>query len=115
VIPQVKAGKLRAMALAAKKRVPSAADMPTFAEAGIPDFEAGSWYGVLAPAGTPKDVVAKLHAEIVRVLALADVKQRLAAEGAVGIGNTPDEFAAQIRTDMARWAKVAKAANVKSE
>ena len=115
VIPQVKAGRLRAIALAAKKRVPSAPDMPTFAESGIADFEAGSWYGVLAPAGTPKDVVAKLHAEIVRVLALADVKQRLAAEGAVGIGNTPDEFAAQIRADMARWAKVAKAANVKSE
>ncbi len=113
VIPQVKAGKLRAIAIAAQKRAPSAPDMPTFAEGGIPDFEAGSWYGVLAPAGTPRDVIAKLHGEIVRVLALPDVKQRLAAEGAVGIGNTPEQFADQIRKDMARWAKVAKAANVK--
>ncbi len=114
VIPQVKAGKLRALALAADKRAPSAPDMPTFAEAGIPDFEAGSWYGVLAPAGTPKDVVAKLHAEIVRVLALPDMKQRLASEGAVGIGNTPEQFAEQIGKDMVRWAKVAKDANVKA-
>ncbi len=114
VIPQVKAGKLRALALAAKTRAPSLPDRVTFAEAGIADFEAGSWYGVLAPAVTPKDVVARLHAEIVRILALPDVKQRFAAEGAVAIGNTPEQFVEQIRQEMARWAKVARDANVKA-
>jgi tripartite-type tricarboxylate transporter receptor subunit TctC len=114
VIPQVRAGRLRAIALAAAKRAPSVPEMPTFAEAGIPDLEAGSWYGVLAPAGTPKDVVTRLHSEIVRILALPDVKQRLAAEGAVAIGNTPEQFAEQLRRDTARWAKVARDANVKA-
>ena len=115
VIPQVKAHKLRAIALASDRRAASLPQVPTFAEAGLPDFEAGSWYGLLAPAGTPKDVVARLHGEVVRVLALPDVKQRLAAEGAVAIGNTPEQFAEQIRKDIARWAKVARDANVKAE
>lgn len=115
VIPHVKSGRLRALALAAKRRSPNLPDMPTFAEAGLPNFEAGSWYGVLAPAGTPKEVVTKLHAETVRILALPDVKQRLATEGADPIGNTPEEFAEQIRRDMARWAKVAKDANIQAQ
>jgi tripartite-type tricarboxylate transporter receptor subunit TctC len=114
VVPQVRAGRLRAIALAAAKRAPSVPEMPTFAEAGIPDLEAGSWYGLLAPAGTPKDVVTRLHSEVVRILALPDVKQRLAAEGAVAIGNTPEQFADQLRRDTARWAKVARDANVKA-
>ena len=113
VMPQVKAQRLRAIALASDKRFASAPGVPTFAEAGVADFEAGSWYGILAPAGTPREIVTRMHGEIVRVLALADVKQRLAAEGAVPIGNTPEQFGAQIRRDMARWVKVARDANVK--
>jgi tripartite-type tricarboxylate transporter receptor subunit TctC len=115
VLPQVKSGKLHALALAAAKRTPTLPDMPTFAEAGLANFEAGSWYGILAPAGTPREVVARLHAETVRILALPDVKQRLASEGAEVIGNTPEEFAAQIRRDMARWAKVAKDARIQAQ
>jgi tripartite-type tricarboxylate transporter receptor subunit TctC len=89
--------------------------MPTFAEAGLRDFEAGSWYGVLAPAGTPRDIVARLHAETVRILALPDVRQRFATEGATPLGNSPEEFAEQIRKDHARWAKVARDANIKPQ
>lgn len=115
VIPQVKSGRLRALALAAKRRSPNLPDMPTFAEAGVPNFEAGSWYGVMAPAGTPRDVITKLHAATVRILGLPEVKQRLATEGVDPIGNTPAEFADQINRDMARWAKVAKDAGIQPQ
>lgn len=115
VMPQVKAGKLRALALAAAKRTAALPGMPTFAEAGLANFEAGSWYGILAPAGTPRDVVTKLHGETVRILALPDVRQRLASEGAEPIGNSPEEFSAQIRRDMARWAQVARDAKIQPQ
>jgi len=115
VLPVVKSGKLHALALAGAKRTPTLPEMPTFAEAGLANFEAGSWYGILAPAGTPRDVVTKLHTETVRILALPDVKQRLASEGAEAIGNTPEEFATQIRHDIARWAKVASEAMIKTQ
>ncbi|MBI3067641.1 MAG: tripartite tricarboxylate transporter substrate binding protein [Betaproteobacteria bacterium] len=113
VVPHVKSGRLRAIAVTASKRAPALPEVPTFAEAGIPDFEAGSWYGVLAPAGTPKEIIAKLSSEISRILSLADVRQRLAAEGAEPIGNTPEQFAEQIRRDLARWAKIARDARVR--
>lgn len=113
VVPHVKSGRLRAIAVTASKRAPALPDVPTFAEAGIPDFEAGSWYGVLAPAGTPKEIIARLSSEISRILSLADVRQRLAAEGAEPIGNTPEQFAEQIRRDLARWAKIARDARVR--
>lgn len=112
VLPHVKSGRLHALALAAATRAPTLPDMPTFAEAGLTNFEAGSWYGILAPAGTPRDVVTKLHAETVRILALPDVRQRLASEGAAAIGNTPEEFAAQIQRDITRWEKVARDARI---
>ena len=115
VVPQVKAGRLRALAIAASRRAANAPEIPTFLESGIADFEAGSWYGVLAPASTPRDIISKLHGEIVRILSLNDVKQRLAAEGADGIGNTPEQFAEQIRMDIARWSKVAHEAKVRAE
>ena len=115
VLPHVKGGKLRAIAVAAGKRTGALPSMPTFAEAGMPDFESDSWYGILVPAATPKEIIAKLNSEILRVLALPDVKQRLAAEGAEPMGDTPERFAEQIRKDLARWSKVAKEANVKVE
>jgi tripartite-type tricarboxylate transporter receptor subunit TctC len=115
VLPHVRAGKLRAIAVAAEKRTAAIPEMPTFGESGMPDFHSDSWYGILVPAGTPRDITAKLNAEIRRVLALGDVKQRLAAEGAEPMGNSPEEFAEQIRKDLARWSKVARDANVKVE
>lgn len=112
VLPLVKAERLRALAVASAKRVPTLPELPTFTEAGLTGFEAGSWYGVLAPAGTPREAITKLHAETVRMLALPDIRQKLATEGAEAIGNTPEEFAAQIQRDMTRWAKVAQDAKI---
>ncbi len=112
VLPLVKAERLRALAVASAKRVPTLPELPTFTEAGLAGFEAGSWYGVLAPAGTPREAITKLHAETVRMLALPDIRQKLATEGAEAIGNTPEEFAAQIQRDMTRWAKVARDAKI---
>jgi tripartite-type tricarboxylate transporter receptor subunit TctC len=112
VLPLVKAERLRALAVASAKRVPTLPELPTFTEAGLAGFEAGSWYGVLAPAGTPREAITKLHAETVRILALPDIRQKLATEGAEAIGNTPEEFAAQIQRDMTRWAKVARDAKI---
>lgn len=112
VLPLVKSARLRALAVAAARRAPTLPELPTFGEAGLAGFEAGSWYGVLAPAGTPRDVVARLHGETVRMLGLPDIRQKLASEGAEAIGNSPEEFAAQIRRDMERWAKVARDAKI---
>ncbi|MBX3651341.1 MAG: tripartite tricarboxylate transporter substrate binding protein [Burkholderiales bacterium] len=112
VLPLVKADRLRALAVASAKRVPTLPELPTFAEAGYTGFEAGSWYGVLAPAGTSREAINRLHAETVRMLALPDIRQKLATEGAEAIGNSPEEFAAQIQRDMARWAKVAREAKI---
>jgi tripartite-type tricarboxylate transporter receptor subunit TctC len=112
VLPLVKTDRLRAIAVASAKRAPTLPELQTFAEAGLAGFEAGSWYGVLAPAGTPRETITRLHAETVRILALPDIKQKLATEGAEAIGNSPDEFAAQIQRDMARWAKVAREAKI---
>lgn len=113
VLPHVKAAKLRPIAVAAERRTKAIMEMPTFAEAGIADFQSDSWYGILVPAGTPRDIIAKLNAEILRVLALPDVKQRLAIEGAEPMGDTPERFAEQIKKDLARWTKVASEVKVK--
>lgn len=112
VLPLVKSARLRALAVAAARRAPTLPDLPTFGEAGLSGFEAGSWYGVLAPAGTPREVVTRLHGETVRMLGLPDIRQKLATEGAEAIGNSPEEFAAQIQRDITRWAKVARDAKI---
>lgn len=113
ILPHVESRKLRPIAVAADKRSAAIAKVPTFAEAGIRDFHSDSWYGILVPAGTPKDVIGKLNAEIRRVLSLPDVREKLTAQGAEPMGNTPEQFAEQIRRDLARWTKVAKEANVR--
>jgi tripartite-type tricarboxylate transporter receptor subunit TctC len=102
----LKGGKLRALAFTSAKRVPGAPEVPTLAESGFPGFDVLSWYGILAPAGTPPDVVRRLNAEINAVLQAPDVRSRLAALGAEPTGGTPEQFAATIRADTARWAKV---------
>jgi len=115
VVPQVKAGRLRGIAVASLQRANAAADIPTFAEAGLPGVEAGSWYGVFAPARTPAAVVGKLHSGIAAVLKLPDVQQRLTAEGAVAIGNSPEQFSAQIKGDIAKWGKVVQESGLQTE
>ena len=90
-------------------------DMPTVSEAGVPGYEATQWYGVLAPAGVPKPIVAKLNAEMVKAIKGADVRDKLAAEAAEPVGNTPEEFGAFIRKEIARWAPVVKASGARPE
>ena len=109
----LKGGKLRALAFTSAKRVPGAPEVPTLVESGFPGFEVLSWYGILAPAGTPPDIVRKLNAEINRLLDMPDVRERLTTLGAEPTGGTPEQFAATIRTDTARWAKVVKEAAIR--
>jgi tripartite-type tricarboxylate transporter receptor subunit TctC len=111
----VKAGRLRALAVATGKRLPLLPDLPTIAEAGVPGYEATQWYGVLAPAGTPRPVINKLNSEIVKAIHGADVREKLAADAAEPVGNTPEEFGAFIKKEIARWAPVVKASGAKPD
>jgi tripartite-type tricarboxylate transporter receptor subunit TctC len=113
-LPHLKDGKLRALAVASKARVPTLPDVPTMAEAGYPDVEGESWFGVAVPAGTPKEIVALLNREIVRSMALPDMKERLATLGFDSIASSPEEFGARIRADSEKWGKVIRAANIKA-
>jgi tripartite-type tricarboxylate transporter receptor subunit TctC len=109
----IRDGKLRALAVTSGRRDPGFPDVPTLMEAGVPDQESEFIQAVLVPTGTPRDVIDKLYREIARVVALPEVKQRLAAIGYTPVANTPDEFSAQIKADVARWAKVIKDAGIK--
>jgi len=100
---------LRALAVTSARRSALLPDVPTIAEQGYPGFEVSGWYGMLAPAGSPRDAVALLNAEIVKALKLPDVAERLTADGAVAVGNTPDEFGAYIKAEILKWAPVIKA------
>lgn len=113
--PHIKAGRLRALGVTGTRRANSAPEIPTIAEAGVAGYEAVQWYGVLAPAGTPRDIVGKLHAQIVRALQSAEVKQRLQADGADAVGSSPEEFAAYIRAETEKWAKVVKDADIRQD
>jgi tripartite-type tricarboxylate transporter receptor subunit TctC len=115
VMPHIKGGKLRPLAVTGAQRSPAAPEVPTIAESGFPGFEAAAWYGVLAPAGTPKAVIVRLHDEIVRALKMPDVKERLENVGFELVGGTPDEFGAYIQSEIKKWAKVVKASGVKAE
>ena len=112
-MPHIKAGRLRALAVASPQRIAVLADIPTFVESGFAGFESGSWYGLAAPAGTPPAIIAQLHRDAVSVLALPEIVARLALDGATPVGNTPQEFARQIRDDIARWANVIRTAGIK--
>ena len=113
VLPLAKEGKLRTLAITSIKRSALAPDLPTMAESGFPGFEAVPWFGLLAPVGTPKDVVDKLHAETVKTLALPEVRKKFDELGLDPVGNTPAEFAAVIRKEQPEWAKVIKDAGIK--
>ncbi len=115
VQPHIKANKLRALAVTTAKRARAWPDLPTIAEAGVPGFEATTWHGVLVPAGTPAAIVNKLNAEIIRMLQLPDVRERLGTLGAEIIGSTPKEFADHIQREIPKWAKVIKDAGVRLE
>lgn len=114
-LPHIKAGRLRAHGVTGVKRASGAPEIPTIAEAGVPGYEAVQWYGVLAPAGTSREIVAKLHGAVVRAVQNADVKARFLADGADPVGSSPEEFAAYIRAETAKWAKVVKDAGIRQE
>ncbi len=115
VIPHVRSGRLRALAVSSAQRLAALPEVPTVAESGYPGFEADQWYGLVAPAGTPAALVAQLNAEINKALALPDVAQQLAIEGATPVPGTPQAFGDLIRREIPRWAEVVKAGNVKPE
>ncbi len=115
VMPVIRDRRVKAIGIAAAKRSPAAPEIPTMAESGLPGFEVGSWYGLLAPAGTPRDIIVRLHAEVVKAVGSAEVRERFQSFGSEPIGSSPDEFATQIKNDIAKWAKVAKTANVRAD
>ena len=115
VLPPVREGKLRALAVTSLRRSSAVPDVPTIAESGYPGFEATAWNGLLAPARTPATIVRKLHLEAVKALALPDLRAKLADLGLEGIGNSPDEFAALIKSEIPKWAKVIKVAGIKAD
>jgi len=111
-LPQVKAGKIRALAVSPAKRSAAAPELPTIAEAGVPGYDSGAWFGLLAPAGTPKTLVDKLSTETARILKLPDVGRRISELGAEPVGSTPEAFTALIKSEIAKWARVIKDAKV---
>lgn len=113
-MPHVKSGKARAIAVTTAKRSQAMPELPTIAEAGVTGYEASTWYGLLAPAKTPKPVVDRLHAETVKILA-GPARQRLEVQGFEPIGGTPAEFSTYIRSEIAKWAKVIRDANIPAE
>ena len=112
-ITQVKAGRLKALAVTTAKRISAAPDVPTFAEAGLPGYEAIGWFGVVMPAGTPPDIVGRMNAELVAALKRQDIRERVIAAGAEPSPSTPDEFGALIRSEIVKWAEVVKASGAK--
>ena len=114
-LPQVKSGKVRAIGVTTLKRAVLLPDVPTVAEQGFPGYEVNGWYGLLAPAGTPKDVIAYLHREVAEVLRSAEGRARLAAEGAEGVGNTPEQFAAYMQAETVKWDKVVRQSGARAD
>ena len=113
VMPFVKAGKIKGIAISGEARFPGMPQVPTFSEAGLPGFELGIWYGILAPAGTPKEIVDRLSAELARMLAAPDVREKLENQGMDPFISTPTQFSALMAADYSRFAQVIKAANIK--
>ena len=113
--PHIRSGRLRALAVVARERLPALPDVPTVAEAGLKDFEVTTWYGVLAPAGTPRPIVGRLNAELVKVMHSPEVKERLAGLGTDPVTSTPEEFAAYIRQETAKWGDVIRRSGIKAE
>ncbi len=109
----IRSGKLKALGASSTKRLAVLPDVPTLIEAGVPDFDLTTWYGVWAPAGTPKDIVARLNAEIVRLVVMPDMKEKLAGLGVEASAFTPEQFAAFNRTEYERWGRIVRAANIK--
>jgi tripartite-type tricarboxylate transporter receptor subunit TctC len=114
-MPQVKSGRLRALAVSGAHRSPAMPDVPTMIEAGVRGYESNTWYGVLAPRTTPRPIVLTLNREIVAIIRLPELKDRLLAEGADPVGSSPEQFGEFIKSEIAKWSKVIRAAGIKAE
>jgi tripartite-type tricarboxylate transporter receptor subunit TctC len=115
LLPHIKSGKLRALAVTGKRRSPELPEVPTVDEAGLGGYEVSPWYGLLAPAGTPRAIVARLNAEVTRIVRGAEMREKLASQGAEPAGGTPEDYAAAIRADTATWTRVIKEAGLRGE
>ncbi len=115
ILPHIKAGKLRALAVTGEKRMASLPEVPTVADSGFPGYEASSWYGIFAPAGTRREIVAKLNAEFLKALEQPEVRNSLLADGAEPVGDTPEQFAAYVRSEKERLGKLIRDANIRLE
>jgi len=115
VIPHVRTGKLRALAVTSGQRSSMAPDVPTVAESGVPGYEVTSWYGLMVPAGTPKEIIARLHAAAVNALGQPEVKKRFATTDLEPVGSTPEQFGALVRSEVAKWAKVIKESGMRAD
>ena len=115
LLPQVQAGRLRGVGVGSLKRVSVLPDLPTIAESGVPGYESTTWFGPLAPAKTPREIIVKLNAELNQILQRAEVKKRFAADGIEALGGTPEQFGAYVKTEIERWARVVREAGVKLE
>jgi tripartite-type tricarboxylate transporter receptor subunit TctC len=114
-LPQVRAGKLKGIAVASSQRSPVLPDLPTLSDSGLAGFTADSWFGIMVPAGTPRDIVAKLNADVVKALDAAEVKDIISRQGGIIRGSTPEQMAAQIRGDREKWGKVVRESGAKIE
>ena len=115
LLPHTRGGKLRAIAVTSARRSAAAPDIPTFAESGVPGYEHEPWNGMFGPAGIPKAVLARVNADVVRVLHTAEARKLLEGDGADVVGSTPEQFGAVLKAEIAKWTKVAKAAGIKAE
>ena len=115
VIEFVRAGRLRALAVTSKNRSAAVPEIPTVAESGFPDFEASSWFGLLGPADLPREIVSRLQGEVVRALKIPEIRDKLTAQGADPVGSSPEEFAAYIRGETAKWSKVVKSSGARAD
>jgi tripartite-type tricarboxylate transporter receptor subunit TctC len=114
-VPQVKDGRLRALAVMSESRSRALPELPTIGQAGYPGLEGDGWVGVLVPSGTPRDVIALIQREIVELIAVPDMRERLSTLGFEPVGDTPEEFALQMKLEMEKWAKVIRAANIRAQ
>jgi tripartite-type tricarboxylate transporter receptor subunit TctC len=115
VLPHVQSGRLKAIAVTSAKRAPTVPDLPTLAEAGVAGYEATSWNGIFAPAKTPRPIIDKIHADVVKILKAPDVREKLIAAGSDPVGSTPEEFLAFVKVELARWGKVIRENNIRAE
>jgi tripartite-type tricarboxylate transporter receptor subunit TctC len=113
LLPQIRSGKLRVLAVASERRSRVLPEVPTIAESGMPGYHASSWHALFAPAGTPREIVARLHSEVARVVKLPDITERLSAQGVEPVANTPEQLAEFIKSEITRWGRVVRASRAK--